>query len=245
MDSKGWVFLSVLQKFNRIKQLTSDLDLLRFVCSRSNIIEFRVGPDNVDRVRRSQDWQQWVLAIEERDPAAQHDGPPDMQQPQIFPYVPQDYHRGSVASNSISPRASFSGMQYAVQPISFNGQGSASQVNDSQITQTPLSAAVPDFTPSLQPLNNQSLQNLEMQTELENTFSDQQVESLKIVIRKPVNPTALVRPLFPTGSRSFSNGSLDPRNILREVADLSHEEQQSATHTNGETTQSGYEEYTV
>ena len=241
MDSKGWVFLSVLQNFNRIKQLTSDLDLLRWACVRSNVIELRVGPDNVDRVRKLQDWQPWVLAMEERDASAQHDGLPDMQQPQVQPYGQQEYHRASVVSNSMSPRTSFSGVPYGSQSLPFNGQVNASEIGDPQITQTPLSAAVPDFTPSLQPFGNHSFQNLETPTEPENTFSDQQVENLMIVIRKPVNPTALVRPPFPTDSRTFSNGSLDPRNLSDEVAGLGISECQPDTTQNGESIQGRYE----
>ena len=243
MDSEGWVFLSVLQKFNRIKQLTSDLDLLRYVCSRSHVIEFRVGPDNVDRVRKNQDWQQWVLAMEDRDTSAQHDGPPDMRQPQVLPYGQQDFHRGSVASNPLSPRASFSGMPFGNQHVPFNSQGDAGQASDSQITSTPLSAAVPDFTPSLQPLHNHSFQNFEAHVEPESTFPDQQIEELKILIRKPINSTTLTRPSFSTGSRSFSNGSLDPKNISDEASILNLCEQRSATPTKGEFTQEGYGYY--
>ena len=85
MDAQGWVFLNVLQNFNRIKQLTLDVELLRWTCLRSPSIDFQTGSDGLDRVRRAQGWEQWVLLKEERDPSAQHDGPLQLHSP-ILPY---------------------------------------------------------------------------------------------------------------------------------------------------------------
>ena len=76
MDSQGYVLLSVIAEFKRIKALTEDIDLLRHVCSQSKSIEFRQGEDGVDRIRRRDGWDQWVRPMAERAPSARNEGPP-------------------------------------------------------------------------------------------------------------------------------------------------------------------------
>jgi la-related protein 1 len=83
MDSKGFVFLSFISDFNRIKHLTTDLELIKLVCYQSRAIEFRVGHDGKDRLRARENWQQWVMPVEERDPSAQNEGPEELYNPPI------------------------------------------------------------------------------------------------------------------------------------------------------------------
>lgn len=83
MDSKGFVFLSFISDFNRIKHLTTDLELIKLVCYQSRAIEFRVGHDGKDRLRARENWQQWILPVEERDPSAQNEGPEELYNPPI------------------------------------------------------------------------------------------------------------------------------------------------------------------
>ncbi|KAF2447412.1 hypothetical protein P171DRAFT_452708 [Karstenula rhodostoma CBS 690.94] len=83
MDSKGFVFLSFISEFNRIKHLTTDLELIKLVCYQSRAIEFRVGHDGKDRLRVRENWQQWVLPVEERDSSAQNEGPEELYNPPI------------------------------------------------------------------------------------------------------------------------------------------------------------------
>lgn len=83
MDSKGFVFLSFISDFNRIKHLTTDLELIKLVCYQSRAIEFRVGHDGKDRLRARENWQQWTLPVEERDPSAQNEGPEELYNPPI------------------------------------------------------------------------------------------------------------------------------------------------------------------
>ncbi|KAF9740639.1 HTH La-type RNA-binding protein [Paraphaeosphaeria minitans] len=83
MDSKGFVFLSFIADFNRIKHLTTDLELVKLVCYQSRAIEFRVGHDGKDRLRARENWQQWVMPVEERDPSAQNEGPEELYNPPI------------------------------------------------------------------------------------------------------------------------------------------------------------------
>ncbi len=66
MDSQGWVPLSVIAGFNRIKSLTEDMGLIRHVCQMSRNIEFRPGDDGNDRLRKLDNWEQWVLEMDQR-----------------------------------------------------------------------------------------------------------------------------------------------------------------------------------
>ena len=83
MDSKGFVFLNFISEFNRVKQLTADVELIKLVCYQSRTIEFRIGHDGKDRLRARDNWQQWVLPVEERDPSAQNEGPEELYNPPI------------------------------------------------------------------------------------------------------------------------------------------------------------------
>lgn len=83
MDAKGFVFLNFISDFNRIKNLTTDLELIKLVCYQSRTIEFRVGHDGKERLRARENWQQWVLPVEERDSSAQNEGPEELYNPPI------------------------------------------------------------------------------------------------------------------------------------------------------------------
>lgn len=81
MDSQGFVLLNVVAQFNRLKQLTNDIELIKLACQQSTDIEHRLGSDGKDRLRKRDDWEQWVLAMNERDPSAQNPGPEELSQP--------------------------------------------------------------------------------------------------------------------------------------------------------------------
>ena len=232
MDSQGFVFLSVVTNFNRIKQLTDDIELIRYVCIQAPSIDFQTGVDGIDRVRKLDGWQQWILSMEERDETARNENPVQMQPPQSF-----DGPRSSGSRNPISWRASFAGPPTRMEDGTFQPVDelasfapttsqviSKGRTIEAEITQTPLSAAVPDFAPAIPILNNPGLSPLDPHIPIENSFSDEQVESLMIVIRKPVVPAAALRAPFPTAaSRTFSNGSIDSRTISDEIASSAHQ----------------------
>ena len=184
MDSQGFVFLHILTNFNRIKQLTPDIELIRWVCMRSQIIELVVGPDGVDRVRKAQDWQQWVLGMEERDPSVQNNGPAQAHTPHFQPHNAPEYAPAPMMNAPLSPRGSFSGGQRKPEPLVLNGNGSPTPITDTKLTQTPLSAAVPDFTPTV-PQPSSAFPLADTTHDFDNSFSDEQVKSLVIVVRKP------------------------------------------------------------
>lgn len=247
MDSQGFVFLSVLAKFNRIKQLTQETELIRYVCINSPNIEFRMGTDGIDRLRKREGWQQWVLNKEERDPSAQNDGPPyEHQAPsnsQVFE-IPLNSESGQGPAphfNPVNQRPDDISYQLPVEatPVAASH---ATTINgafsDGPFAQTPLSATVPDFAPAAPPLPIRGHPQTESQPTGTSSFTDEQVESLMIVVRKPVNAAASTPPPFASAThRTFSNGSIDSRTIYDDLA--KPEGRRSPSIINGENASEG------
>jgi la-related protein 1 len=106
MDSQGWVLLSVVADFKRIKQLTGNeqaLEMLRYVCPQVKNLQYMRGEDGEERIRRQDGWQDFVLPMADRFEAAQHDGPtmlPEYTQYQglphgggeAMPFIPDQMH---------------------------------------------------------------------------------------------------------------------------------------------------------
>ncbi|KAL8804400.1 MAG: hypothetical protein Q9182_002595 [Xanthomendoza sp. 2 TL-2023] len=226
MDSQGFVFLSVLAKFNRIRQLTQDLELVRYVCLNSPQIEFRTGSDGHDRLRKRDGWQQWILAMEERDPSAQNDGPTQVHQPyfppQPFieaPYSLDDRQITPTHFTGCSPHETSDAISTAHVSTSPSKPMTNGNVNGSMTVQTTLSATVPDFAPHLSVSGNRETLGAERTQPTESTFTDEQVDLLMIVVRKPLkNPAQMSPPFHSASSRTFSNGSIDGRTIASELS---------------------------
>jgi la-related protein 1 len=83
MDSQGFVSLEFIAGFNRIKHLSADLELIKLVCQQSSVVQYRTGEDGQDRLRRREGWEQWVLAMADRDAVAQNEGPKELHQPPV------------------------------------------------------------------------------------------------------------------------------------------------------------------
>ncbi|CBX92375.1 hypothetical protein LEMA_P050810.1 [Plenodomus lingam JN3] len=83
MDSQGFVSLEFIAGFNRIKTLSSDLELIKLVCQQSADIEYRTSEHGQDRLRRRDGWAQWVLKMDERDESARNEGPKELHQPPV------------------------------------------------------------------------------------------------------------------------------------------------------------------
>ncbi|KAI8941386.1 hypothetical protein NX059_002609 [Plenodomus lindquistii] len=83
MDSQGFVSLEFIAGFNRIKNLSTDLELIKLVCQQSGDVEYRTSENGQDRLRRRDGWAQWVLKMEERDESARNDGPKELHQPPV------------------------------------------------------------------------------------------------------------------------------------------------------------------
>jgi la-related protein 1 len=140
MDSQGWVPLSVIAGFNRIKSLTEDMGLIRHVCQVSRNIEFRPGDDGNDRLRKPEKWEQWVLEMDQRQAHARNEGPPPLQELQspsqlnsTFPSMSQ------MTSPTWAPGPFYDG--YAEAP-SYNAAVSPSRHQDAS---TPSPSNVPDL----------------------------------------------------------------------------------------------------
>ena len=133
MDSQGFVALSFIAGFKRIKSLTEDFELLRHVSRQLRNVEYYVGGDGVDRVRSKDKWEQWVFPIDQRDPSAQNEGPPPPQTNENLP--PQNHVDGAV--NGVSHHGSLT-----------NG------ASEPRVSKTPLSSTAPEFSPS-KPLQNE------------------------------------------------------------------------------------------
>ena len=245
MDSQGFVFLTVLVKFNRIQQLTQDMELIRWACVHSTNIDIRTSADGLDRLRKRDGWEQWVLIMEERDPSAQNDGPshveiPRIQPPTVLampygfdgvseavtPYIPQHHIVDESSNYATRNGTAATSIPTAVAPTP-NGK-----ISETPVTQTPLSGAVPDFAPNLPHTNGQGSSLLDPSSHNANLFTDEQVENLVIVIRKTINQSAPTPPPFASAStRTFSNGSIDRRTINDELSRF--EERQPRPKVNG------------
>ena len=230
MDSKGFVPLTVIQKFKRIQSLTTDPGLLRFACQESEIIEIVIGEDGVDRLRRQDGWDKWVLPMEERDESARNGGPERYIRHPMQPRPQPVVQRMIVAPHSAisPPQFSPNGSEPSFRPYApiFNGPNGVDHAMVYQ-NESPLSAAVPDFAPNLQPKSTTN------ELDAETTFTDEEVDNLQLVYNsKGSGDTKQRSPFHNASSRTFSNGSIDGRNLTEEILEL--HKRQGRTLTNGD-----------
>ncbi|KAI8629114.1 hypothetical protein F5Y19DRAFT_475674 [Xylariaceae sp. FL1651] len=157
MDSQGFVPLTFIAQFNRMRELAVDHNVLRQACSDSTVLELIQGNDGVERVRSKEGWERWVIRdMEKRDPSARHNGPSQWQRfsgtpvspfqhPMMSPTYPVD------APPVFSPTgehsfAHYANGHYGLPPLNvptMNGTNGHSRPHESQ-----LSAAVPEFSPA-------------------------------------------------------------------------------------------------
>ncbi|KAK7422193.1 hypothetical protein QQX98_001716 [Neonectria punicea] len=143
MDSQGFVPLHFIAAFKRMRDLSPDLTLIRAVCEESVDVEYIVGEDDCERLRRREDWQKFVLPMEERDELARNHGPAHLTYK----------NRAYAFSNQFSGVPMVPYGAYPNDP-SFQQYPDGAQVapavnglvNGNSTTQ--LSAEVPDFSPS-------------------------------------------------------------------------------------------------
>lgn len=97
MDSQGFVLLRVIADFRRIKTLLGEGSMsyehLRGVAAHVPNTEFVTGEDGEDRVRSRGNWKDFVLPVEERVPQAQNEGPQiQSHQPRHSINMPPEFH---------------------------------------------------------------------------------------------------------------------------------------------------------
>ena len=224
MDSQGYVFLSVIANFNRIVALTTDLETIRYVCLNSTKIDFKPGQmwqDGRDRLRVKDSWSSFVLPSDQRDLSAQTEGPapvsnhPSVDSTNVFndqrtssPRAlgsndPMDFQYQSL--NAIAPAT----IQNAHPPQLLNGHYGAP-------TQPPLSAAVSEFSPAALAPGTRRFASPDPRAQDTKAFTDDEVQKLQILVRQPLNSS--VPPFTSASSRTFSNGSIDTRNLNDELS---------------------------
>jgi hypothetical protein len=118
MDGQGYVPLSVIANFKRIKTLTEDsmtMDSLRYVCQQVKSVEFLPGPDGDDRLRRREGWRDFVLPVEERFETARNEGPL---------HTPEGYNQPTPEEQAVTHDPSFTYGQLRSPPLNMvSGNG--------------------------------------------------------------------------------------------------------------------------
>ncbi|KFG86551.1 La domain family [Metarhizium anisopliae] len=155
MDSQGFVNLHFIAAFKRIRELTPDVAVVRAACEISSELDFVVGEDDIERLRRRNGWQSFILPIEDRDEFARNPGPVQVTfKNRPYNYVPQfnsamSVPYGIAPTMAFAPQGDATFQQFAESVPS--GQAVNGLVNGNcraHVSSTQLSADVPDFSPS-------------------------------------------------------------------------------------------------
>lgn len=226
MDSQGYIFLTVIAEFNRLKQLTTDYDLLKSVCLQSTVIEIRIGDDGKDRLRKVGDWERWVLPMADRDMSAQTDGPASVRRPsttQLRTFEqPAFYPRSPASAGSQGTFAkadrSFQMMNGGPPPFYPSGvEPGYGDFTNAEETRGRQAKPVQHRESNISPLANGFTMPSDVTNgESSDAFSSSQIDGLIVVVRK--HDVAKQRPSHSAGSRTFSNGSIDSRSIMEEMS---------------------------
>ncbi|KAL2258760.1 hypothetical protein VTK26DRAFT_7799 [Humicola hyalothermophila] len=183
MDGQGFVHLSTIAGFKRMKAITEDMELLRLACSLSDQLEFVIGDDGVERLRLREKWPLFTLPVNERLESYRNDGPaswtpyvrPEGQfaaAPYPGPVVPQPYSPVAAGTFPSFPE------EQMFQPGFVNGARYEATMNGGPVnghhpgSDSRLSAGVPEYAPPQSPVTLESMTN----------FSDSQVENLMMIL---------------------------------------------------------------
>ncbi|KAL1646873.1 hypothetical protein SLS58_003008 [Diplodia intermedia] len=238
MDSQGFVFLDFIAGFNRVKTLTTDISVIKYAITQSTIIDYKIGADGKDRLRRREGWEQWILTTGERDASAQNDGPNELHQPSVTMPPPVDprfilQYPGSPGDMPTSPSHSgvfqpLNGIAQGASPVNGGPAGSElpngghyTEGGTSQLSSMNV-GAVPAFAPNPAPNGT----NPEA-----DSFSNGQTEGLAVVIRKNEQNSEKQPAFHSEGSRTFSDGSIDSKSVAEELHKV--DAKQTGPETNG------------
>ena len=215
MDSQGFVFLSVISDFNRIRQLTTDLEIIRSVCYQSQNIEYKIGADGRDRLRRRDGWETWILPLKDRDRSVQNDGPTELSHPPIP--CSQGYDAALPIRQPVSATAmmSYQGPTFS-EPSYLPANGTVTpgpevqvidhqpQTNSNRAADGPL--VVSSITSGDSPMRFANV-NSQSRTE-EDAFPDNQIEDLSVIVRKQER-SSQSEPYRQSEPHTFSNGLIN------------------------------------
>jgi la-related protein 1 len=156
MDTQGFVPLTMIAQFKRLRDITDDLDILGNACEDSAKLEIVTVSNGTELVRPINDWRPFVLPMPDRKPLAQHDGPTELvfrsrllmgnqwyPAAMGYPATPT----GVVYGNGMADH------QFRVEPVHRSSGGGVmngmmNNVGAGHVPDTPLSAAVSEFSPS-------------------------------------------------------------------------------------------------
>ncbi|GAB7348677.1 hypothetical protein MBLNU459_g7039t1 [Dothideomycetes sp. NU459] len=245
MDSQGFVFLTFVAEFKRLKSMNADYELLKFVCLQSPNIELRTGDDRKDRLRKVGDWERWVLPKEERDSSAQNDGPEHVDRPPLphlkmfeqppFSRGPQSAGvQGSFPQDRRFTEGNFvGGLPPAFYPPgagpNFGDVVGAEEFRGRQAKSPHRENSTSPFAPPM-PIPVE-----DMGGEADD-FPSENIQNLTVVVRKHEG-TQKRAPYHSASSRTFSNGSIDSRSIFEEIE--KPQEQDNKAQANGDSAANG------
>ena len=226
MDSQGFVFLDFIAGFNRLKQLTTDKDLLKTACLNSEFIEILIGEDGKERLRKREGWQQFIRPVEERDPSAQTEGPQQLQRPerpQLSMPAGSSHFQGPYSAGlpamhqRMNHRSYDSGMPmmngfapHFVPNGDFHGSVFGDSANGEEMRGRPAKSPIYENGDRTADRSFTSEGDASIESDV---FPDEQVSALGIVVRMSEQPP----PYHSAASRTFSNGSIDSRSIAAEL----------------------------
>lgn len=209
MDSQGFVLLSLVAGFNRVQRLTTDIDLIKFVCYQSPNIEWRIGEDGRDRLRAHYNWQQWVMPREERDAPAQTEGPAELKTP--APPMPQGFDQqtqsrqsvGAIPATAVTTTAPWNTMMNGGMPYGVMSPLDGQQAHGMMMNGY---AGYPGYGADMQsPTGQQYAVDAEA-----DSFTDAQAENLTVMVKKQpetqTNGTNDAKPNEGNQTTSVANG---------------------------------------
>jgi len=105
-----------------MKDLTTDLELIKFVCLQAHELELRLGADGKDRIRRKDGWEKWVMPMDDRDPSARHEGPPEIEHSQASysGVYAQPFRQPQTPQFDMSPHTNAGHFEQYSQPVGFS-----------------------------------------------------------------------------------------------------------------------------
>ncbi|RGP59574.1 la family [Fusarium longipes] len=140
MDSQGFVPLHFILPFQRLRDLTEDINLVRIACEESTEIDYCVAGDGVELLRRREGWQKFIMPIEGRDHMARRDGPAQIT------FKNRHYNYANGQFNGVTHMPYGAPMYHhdpSLQPFASRDVNGVAPTGTTQ-----LSATVPDFSPS-------------------------------------------------------------------------------------------------
>ncbi|KAM3419042.1 hypothetical protein BST61_g4997 [Cercospora zeina] len=220
MDSQGFVFLDVISNFNRIKQLSADPNLLKAACLRSETIEIKTGDDGKDRLRRQDGWEQFVMTMDQREPAAQTDGPKTLSRPEppvaAFPAPVDAYRSPASAGLPGSQRRSYDA-GYAMNGAvpGFAPFAPAHDFGYGDMTRGDEDRGRAANSPIRENGPAQGIASLSSAVDAKDgeadVFPDEQASTLTVILKLGLQKRQHA------ATRTFSNGSIDTRSIFGEL----------------------------